>query len=258
MPCDPTAGMMNMQMRSRSTRLLVAVVTGAALLAGSLAAAPAGAASPANTAYVQSLYADLLDRTDTTADQAGTTYWANRLEQPGMTRAIVVENIQRGSTEYYGRIVDLSYALYLDRTAEPAGRSFYVERWRDRRLTLEAVAIALGQSSEYYNRVGATPTAFVDAVFFDTLGRGPSAGDRAYYVGVVATQGRGRVVSILVKSREKRVQTVNDQYGTFLGRAPTTTERDTAVAQLGSGLRREDFDARLVASAEYYANNSAA
>lgn len=247
-----------MQMRSRSTRFLVAVVTGTAILVGSVAAAPtAGAASPANTAYVRSLYLDLLDRSDPTADQAGITYWANRLEQPGMTRAKVVENIQRGGIEYYGTIVDLYYLLYLDRTAEPAGRTFYVERWRDRRLTLEAVAIALGQSPEYYNRVGATTASFVDAIFFDTFGRAPSAPDQTYYQSVVATQGRGRVVSILVKSQEKRTQTVIDQYGTLLGRAPTPSERSTAVSQLGSGLRREDFDARLVSSDEYYTANSA-
>ena len=247
-----------MQMRSRPTRFLVAVVTGAAILVGSVATAPtAGAASPANTAYVRSLYLDLLDRSDPTADQAGIAYWANRLEQPGMTRAKVVENIQRGGTEYYGTIVDFYYLLYLDRTAEPAGRSFYVERWRDRRLSLEAVAIALGQSPEYYQRVGSTTASFVDAVFFDTFGRAPSAPDQAYYQSVVATQGRGRVVSILVKSQEKRTQTVNDQYGTLLGRAPTPSERSTAVSQLGSGLRREDFDARLVSSAEYYTANSA-
>ncbi|HEX7131587.1 MAG TPA: DUF4214 domain-containing protein [Iamia sp.] len=244
-------------MRSRSTRLLVAVVTGAALLVGTVATAPsAGAASPANTAYVRSLYLDLLDRSDPTADQAGIDYWADRLEQPGMTRAGVVENIQRGSTEYYGTIVDLYYLLFLDRTAEPAGRAFYVERWRDRRLTLEAVAIALGQSPEYYARVGATTASFVDAIFFDTFGRSPSPADQTYYQSVVATRGRGRVVSILVKSQEKRTQTVNDQYGTFLGRAPTASERSTAVSQLGGGLRREDFDARLVASDEYYTANS--
>lgn len=247
-----------MQMRSRSTRFLVALVAGTSILAGSLATAPsAGAATPANTEYVRSLYLDLLDRSDPTADQAGITYWANRLEQPGQTRAKVVENIQRGGTEYYGTIVDFYYLLFLDRTAEPAGRSFYVERWRDRRLTLEAVAIALGQSPEYYNRVGATPASFVDAIFFDTFGRGPTPADSTYYQTVVANQGRGRVVSILVKSQEKRTQTVNDQYGTFLGRAPTSTERSTAVSELGRGLRREDFDARLVSSNEYYAANSA-
>lgn len=245
-----------MKRTRRTSRLIAAATLCAAVVAGSVATAPtAGAATPENTRYIRSLYSDLLDRTTTTGDDAGVAFWADRLEQ--QPRNLTVRQLQKAGSEYYGNIVDISYALFLNRTAEPAGRQFYVDRWSNRTLTLEAVVVALGQSREYYERVGGTDTAFVDAIYFDVLGREPDAGGRAFALDYVARRGRGQYVALIVRSTEKRRQVVNDAFGTFLGRAPSAGERQQFVdALVPKGLRREDFDAQLVSSNEYYSANS--
>ncbi len=246
--------------RYATRRLVTGVALCAALLAGTVATAPtAGAASPANVSYVRSLYSDLLDRTNTTGDDAGVNYWADRLES-GVdgTRFQTVSSLQKAGSEYYGQIVDINYALFLNRSADPAGRDFYVQGWRNRRFTLERVVVALGNSSEYYRRQGATTESFVDAIYFDLLGRRPDDRGRQFAIDYVNSRGRGQYVALIVRSEEKRGQVVDDAFGTFLGRAPTASERQQFVNALTpNGLRREDFDAQLVASNEYYQRNSA-
>lgn len=241
----------------RTTKLVAAVTLCLGLLAGTVAAAPtAGAATPENTSYIRSLYSDLLDRVNTTSDDAGVAFWADRLEQ--QDRLLTVRQLQKAGSEYYGQVVDINYALFLNRTAEPAGRAFYVDNWQNRRFTLERVVVALGESSEYFRRQGSTNESFVNAIYFDVLGREPDAAGRAFALDFVARRGRGQYVALIVRSPEKRGQVVRDAFGTFLGRSPTSAERDQFVSALTpDGLRREDFDAQLVSSDEYYNRNSA-
>lgn len=247
-----------MDVRSKTARLAAAVAVCGAVLLGSVASAPgAGAATEANKSYVRALYGDILDRPDVTSDDAGITFWADRLDAPGQTRGSVVMGIQRSGTEYYGNIVDFNYALFLDRTAEPSGRSFYTDGFRSRRLTLEAIVVALGQSREYFIRVGGTNAAFVEAIYFDVLGREADASGRAFALDYVATRGRGQYVALIQRSNEKRRQVVRDTFGTFLGRQPTVTELNFWVGELAPGqTRREDFDGALASSQEYYDRNS--
>lgn len=241
----------------RTTKLVAAVTLCLGLLAGTVAAAPtAGAATAQNQSYIRSLYSDLLDRTNTTGDDAGVTFWADRLER--QPRNLTVRQLQKAGSEYYGNIVDINYALFLNRTADPAGRAFYVDNWQNRRFTLERVVVALGGSSEYFRRQGSTNASFVNAIYFDILGREPDASGRAFALDYVARRGRAQYVALIVRSQEKRRQIVNDAFGTFLGRAPSSSELNQFVnALVPGGLRQEDFDAQLVSSNEYYQANSA-
>lgn len=235
-----------------SCTMLAPALTGGIPTAG--ATARAVAATPANTAYVRALYKDLLDRTDETSDAEGVAYWANQL--PGRSRADVARAIQYGSSEYFGVLVDIAYASYLDRVADPAGRAYYVDGWRSRRLTYEGLLAALLGSNEYYGLHGATNASFVDAVYFDVLGREADPGGRAHYQGVASTQGRGAVAVLLATSHEARVAQVSFQYLTFLGRPADPGGLAYWVDQLSNGLRREDFDVALLSSSEYYNNNT--
>lgn len=245
-----------MAIRPRVARFAAALVTGGAVLAGTLVApSTAGAATPQNENYVGALYLDLLEREDPIGDPVGVTFWANRLEQPGQTRQSVATGIQRSSKEYYGKVVDLAYLLYLQRSADTAGRDFYIDGWRTRRLTLDAVVVALGGSDEYFRKAGGTNAAFIDRIYFDVFGREVDAGGRAYGLSVIARSSRGNYVRFLVRSTEKRRIMVSDQYGTFLGRIPSPPERDYWVNRLQRGLRSEDFDTALLSSSEYYNAN---
>lgn len=226
----------------------VAVVAAAGL------APPVGAATDANRTYVRALYVDLLDRPDPTVNSAGVEFWANRLDT--QSRSQVAMGIQKASMEYYGRVVDIAYLAYLDREADAAGRAFYVDAWRTRTRTLEAVVVALVGSNEYFTLHGGTNESFVEAAYFDILGREPSTAEAAAGIALVTSSSRGALARRLETSTERRRQVVTNGYGTFLGRIPSAGERDYWVGRLEDGLRREFFDVALVASSEYYNANS--
>lgn len=243
-------------MHQRSTTRFCAVVLVCAMTfgVGAALAPSAGAATDANRNYVRALYGDLLDRPDLTVNDAGIEFWANRLDT--MTRTQVATGIQRGSSEYYGRIVDILYLALLDRDPDPVGRAFYVDSWRNRTRTLEDVVVILVSSNEYYQFNGGTDRAFVEAVYFDLLGRQPSNEEIAAGLGVVAASGRASLARRVETSNERRVQNVTDAYGTYLGRIPGDSERNYWVGRLANGLRSELFDVAILASSEYYRANS--
>jgi len=234
---------------------------GAVLLACSMAlgvsgalAPSAGAATEANLNYVDSLYADLLDREDPFTDRAGKEFWANRLDTQSRTR--VATDIQKASSEYYGHIVDLAYLTFLGRDPDPAGRAFYVDAWRRRTSTLELVVSAIVGSREYFNFNGANNDEFVEVAYLDILGREPTPAEHASALAVIASSSRAFVAKQLESSTERRRQIVTDAYGRYLGRIPADAERDYWVGRLEDGLRREFFDIAILASSEYYRANS--
>lgn len=247
-----------MAIRKKLARLAAGAVAGACLLAGVVAApTTAGAATPENTAYVRSLYFDLLDRTEGTTDPAGVEYWAGRLDEPGQARGPIARRIMVGSTEYFGVMVDLNYALFFDRTADTGGRAYYLGRLRDQTLTLDQVMSLFASSGEYFNRIGGTNAAFVDAVYFDVLGREPDPGGRAFALSTIASKGRRGYTNLIVRSGEKRKMVISDRYGSLLGRPPTMAETDAGLAALGDGrIRIEELDGAIVSSDEYYDANT--
>jgi hypothetical protein len=239
----------------RPRRLLAVVVLSAALLAPAVADIPsAGAATPANLSYVGALYKDLLDRTDQTTDPQGVAYWANQL--PARSRAQVAHGIQYGSDEYFRQLVRIAFLSYLDREPDASGAAHFIQAWRSRQVRYERVLSALLGSNEYYRLHGSTLVSFVNAAYFDVLGHEPDSAGRAHMLAVARDQGRGRVAALLAASHEALVAQVGFQYATFLGRIAHVSEINYWVSRLSNGLRREDFDVELLASPEYYANNS--
>lgn len=237
-------------------RVLAALAMSAALVVSTLGATPAEAATPANRSYVQALYADILDRPDTGTDPSGIEFWANRLDSNPW--ATVVRQIMFApNSEYFRFQVELAYNLYLERTADPSGFSYYTEQWRTGKRSMEDLVAILVGSNEFYRISGGTPDGFVNRVYFDILGRQPDAAGLAYYKNVAANRGRGSVARILLASNEALRKEVSYKYDNFLSRAPSASELAYWVAQRRDGRRFEVLDVTLVASGEYYAANSA-
>lgn len=238
----------------RRLSAVLALVT--ALLWGSFAANPAGAATPANVSYVRSLYADILDRSDLNSDPGGLEYWADRLET--RPRSQIVRAIMFApQSEYFGFQVQLYFNLYLERTADPSGYTYYTRLWQSGTKSQEDIVSLLVGSSEFYRRAGNTPDAFVTRAYFDILGREPDAGGLAYFKGIAARLGRGSVAKVLLTSDEALRAEVNYKYDNFLERPPTRAELTAAVNLRKRGTRFEALDISLVSSAEYYTKNSA-
>ncbi len=244
-----------MHPRQVCRRLLAVLALTGLVAAGAVIGSPAaGAASAANRNYVRSLYGDLLNRTNTTSNQTGIDYWANRLATH--SRLSVVTGIQHSTNEYFGKIVDISYAIYLERKPDPRTRAFLANGLRTRSLSFNDVTARLVGSHEYFVLAGATNARFVDRAHADILGFPPSSSARSHLIGVAETQGRAKVAVLLATSHRARADFVRFQYRSFLGRPVTAAALEYRIDQLSNGLRREDFDALLVSSNEYYGKNS--
>jgi len=227
-------------------------VTGLLLAAAVVSAPAASAATEANTSYVVSLYGDLLDR-DVGGSDAGVAYWAGLLDF-GMARDTVARAIQNSSNEYYGNIVEFTYQRYLDRTADLGGFSYFVNGWRNKAFTLELLTTVIVGSSEYYALHDANDVDFVNAAYFDILGRQADSAGRAYFLTIAAAYGRGMVAGVLAESSENRRTEIRFAIDSYLGRPATNPEVELYLTALQHGVRREEIDVLIVASAEYYDN----
>lgn len=236
-------------------RSFAGLVVCGAVLAGTIAGSPvAGAATAANQSYVRALYGDLLDRTDTAADSAGVNYWANQLAT--RSKLSVARSIQFATSEYFSKILDVDYALYLDRSPDPAGERYLVQAWKSRRFSYERVVAIIVGSNEYFRRAGGSNVGFVNKAYADILGSQPSSSAREYFRGIAASQGRERVAVLLEKSHQALTAFVEFQYNSLLGRNVDPGSRTFWVDRLANGFPREGFDVTIVSSAEYYGNNS--
>jgi hypothetical protein len=234
-------------------RLLAPAALAGLLLISSVATAPgASAATEANTSYVVSLYADLLDR-DVLGSDPGVAYWAGLLDF-GVSRTSVARAIQNASTEYYGNIVEFTYQRYLDRTADIGGYGYFVDGWRSKAFTLELVTAVIVGSSEYYALHDSSDADFVDAAYFDILGRQADSAGRAYFLTIAAAYGRTMVAGVLVQSPENRRAEIRFAIDSYLGRPAEGSEVEFFLAALQNGMRREEVDVQIVGSAEYYDN----
>lgn len=231
------------------------LIAGLVFTTSVIAAPSAQAATAANVNYVVNLYGDLLDRTEITSGDAGVQYWASVLDL-GVPRPDVARAIQNASAEYYGGIVEFSYQRYLDRSADAGGFTYFVDGWRNKSLTLETVTAVLIGSAEYYALHDSNNASFVEAAYFDVLGREPDDAGRAYFLVILANYGRGGVGGVLATSAENRRAEIRFAYDSYLGRTAGNAEVDGWLAQLQSGLRREELDVQLVGSIEYYTANS--
>ncbi|MBX7164744.1 MAG: S8 family serine peptidase [Pirellulales bacterium] len=97
-----------------------------------------------NSAFVQSLYTNLLGRS---ADSGGLSFWTQVLAGGG-TRGQVVNSFL-GATEFLGREVDRAYQTWLDRSADPSGRQGWVNALRSGTMSLAGMNVLILGSDEY-------------------------------------------------------------------------------------------------------------
>lgn len=72
------------------------------------------------------------------------------------------------------------YRHYLHRQAEPSGLTGWVNNLRAGADPDQLLSLFLG-GDEYYAQVGGTPGRLVEALFWDVLGRRPTARERRYW-----------------------------------------------------------------------------
>jgi hypothetical protein len=133
-----------------------------------------------------------------TIDPAGRTYWSNKLTT--ITRPEMLARLT-GSSEFYRKaggttptFVDAVYQSVLGRTADPSGRTFWINQLNKGR-SVESVARTLVASSEY-RRTQAKNT------FVRILERQPTTGERDYWTTKLATTRVEVLIATLASSAE--------------------------------------------------------
>lgn len=204
--------------------------------------------SDKNESFGHRLIRDLLYRFATTTErEAISTPLANGTK----TRAQIVAATM-GTDEYRGNDVDRVFVRFLKRTADPGGRTYWINALRSGR-SLQKFRAQLFGSNEYFTKAGGTNKAFVRAAYFDVLGRLPDPSGEAYWTNKInnGTE-RGQVANAFLASTEARRAIVKDQYQRFALRLPTTSEAEQWVTKLAQPTGETDLIANLAASNAYY------
>ena len=127
------------------------------------------------------------------------------------------------SDAWAGYEVDQLYQRVFGRTADPAGRAYWVSVLAGG-ARLEDIALWFYGGDEYWAQHGSTATGFVNALYQDLLHRPADASGRAYWVGLLqsGTLGRVGVTAGFYASIESRRDRVDSLFRRVLQRAPDT------------------------------------
>jgi hypothetical protein len=181
------------------------------LLASSALAGAQGSLS-GQTAFVDTLYEDVLGRA---ADPAGVTYWVGLL-QAGFTRDQVAAGVW-ASPEHRAVQVTNLYRALLHRSADPAGLSY----WGGLLLggaTEEQVEAGILSSPEYA-KAHADAASFMSGLYNDVLLRALDAAGANYWEGLLkAGASRADVAAALLASPEAMGMGVARDYAAYLRR----------------------------------------
>lgn len=203
---------------------------------------------PASERYVREAYESVLGRR---VDEPSLTYWGDRLDD-GTDRGTFARLVVL-SMESVGDHLDAVYDAF-GRPATPAERSADAAAIRSRSTTVEAILIRLVASEEFYERAGASPAGFVDALYEQVLGRpADTAGTQYWLDRIQAGASRTTVARGFVMSPDRVNPVVADAYDRILGRAADTAGRDYWAARIRAGESVLDIDRFLLASGEAWA-----
>jgi hypothetical protein len=206
----------------------------------------------ADQQFVQALYGQFLGRTGAVPEL---NVWVNQLPTMGQTG---VANAIIHTPEGLARLVDSFYLKYLNRTAESAGESFWVNALQNG-MTEEQVIAQFVASGEYYDRLKATSeapnTAYVISLYNVLLGRTGSNSEVNFWLGQLAAHNGDRTFVALgfTQSAEYRGDIVTGYYYTLLHR--TTPPGSGEVASwVNSTMDLSGIAAGISGSGEFYVN----
>jgi hypothetical protein len=205
-------------------------------------------ADPPDQQFVSQVYLNLLGRS---ADPVGLAAWVGVLQR-GYSRPQVVQMIE-GTVEYHTREVGQLFQSLLGRSAGAAGLAAFQD-FLAAGGTLAQIKAAILSSPEYFAHAGGTNTAFLQALYRDTLGRGLDPVGAATWGDKLSGGGsRAAVVLAVLNSLEANQVVVQSLYQDWLHR-PVDGNNLTAIATaLQGGYRQEALVANIVGSPEFMA-----
>jgi Domain of unknown function (DUF4214) len=202
------------------------------------------------SAYVSSLYTNLLQRSPTATELNG---WVSQINN-GESLQAVSSAIINGS-ERLGVIVNADYTTLLGRSADQSGFNFWVQQMQNG-MTQDQVEANILSSQEYAMVHGSTDQDFINGIYESVLHRSPSAAEFNYWNNqlIFKTYGdtsRQDVASLIVGSDEAHLRAVDALYSQLLHRNADPSGESHWASVLDGGGTESKVAAGLVDSTEY-------
>jgi cyclophilin family peptidyl-prolyl cis-trans isomerase len=196
--------------------------------------------------FVNKVYLDLLRRS---AEAGALSFFGNRIDQ-GLTRNEFVQEITR-SLEYRHRRVEQQYLGLLGRAADIVGRNIHAALLISGGDEDDVRQSLLG-SAEYFSRAGGSNTAFLTALYRDTLGRALDPSGQATYTGLLQRGlSRGQVAAFILDSREGHERLVDNFFRQYLRRPIDPAGQQGFAGALDRGATEAEVLGGILGSAEY-------
>jgi Bacterial Ig-like domain (group 3)/Bacterial Ig-like domain (group 1)/Putative Ig domain/Domain of unknown function (DUF4214)/Invasin, domain 3 len=211
------------------------------------------AADATSSSFIHNAYVTLLGRD---ADPTGYAYWLQRLGA-GTPRSALGTALA-SSPDYRSAVIGGSatvqglYLQYLGRTSSDPGEVAYWLGYMAGGHSFEQVRLAVLGSPEYLARHGNDPSATVDALYSDVLGRSSDAPGKAYWLAHLDV---AAITAHLLLSPEGRAHLVTGYCGSVLDRPPDGAGVSHWAQQLVDGARDEQVIGDVLGSSEYFVHH---
>lgn len=209
-----------------------------------LAADPVVIDNPDFDHWLDNLYQALLGRDFAPAERQ---YYVN-IHAAGASRDDIVQGFIN-SPERRGNIIAGWYDRYLNRALDAGGRSHWLGVWAQ--SGAEAVEAGILSSGEFFQFVGGTNSAWVDAMYAQVLGRTAGASEKQFWLDKANLSQRQLLSQQFVSSDEHRLLGIASWYRIYLGRNPETGGAQYWLQKQKSGFKPEKIQSSILTSLEF-------
>ena len=182
--------------------------------------------------------------------------WLNILAQAEIAVRSSILNGFFQSDEYRTLLISTYYSTYLGRAASAGDISAWLPQLQSGMSDETFLANLLG-SQEYFADHGSTNASWLSAVYNDLLHRQPDAAGENVLLGELQNgSSRTAVAQQIEASTEYRMDLIQSAFAKYLNRSATSTEVNNYLSALQNGLSDEGFFTILLASPEYFADQT--
>ncbi|HVA50299.1 MAG TPA: DUF4214 domain-containing protein [Pirellulales bacterium] len=195
-------------------------------------------------------------------DAAGLQYWTNYFNSGGNTGDMAFGFFE--SDELLDKVLGNYYEQYLLRPLDSGGLAYWKGIWHATGGP-EQIKAGFADSPEFFNSAGATPDAWIDALYQRILNRTPDPNGKTFWLnyyqqqtaaGVDAGTVRYNIALGFFDSPEAYGNDVTGWFQEYLFRAPTDAEKSQYANQMEAGATDRTIE-QAITNLPEYANNPA-
>jgi hypothetical protein len=200
-----------------------------------------------SVSFVHSLFTDLLAR-DATASEL--FHYSRGITAVSARTSRAAGQLK--SAEYRTSLVSGLYLTYLGSPGTPAAIASWVAKIRSGVVAQDSMPARILGLGDFYRAAGATPDAFVNAVYQQILQRTPTAGELAQGLRIVKVHSRATFALAIWNTTEHNLARAAAAYQAYLGRAASVPEQSAAAKSI-KGRGYYGWLSTLLGSSEYAA-----